>query len=264
VDHGEKDLMYIHACRNFAKRNGIKPFEYVLTPRYKGTICLLDQVEKNRGPIISVCLVFVRDGKLLNCKLLSPERVVPDIYDLNQGIAGSPISIYIHLRKINFDDKSTFDSAKAILMAEYEWKDSVLCEWESRLLQLQSSNKKQQEQDQDKKNCYSTISNKIPCFTKLEVCKVDIALNHILHAILIMIVSVFCGRVVFLFKLFMIMFGCLATTHTMGWLVNQSSMESVPFETGIKAAITFSSRFWMNGRFSPAANTASSTNKVKD
>lgn len=247
VDHGEKDVMYIHACRDFAITNAVQPFDYVLTPRYKGTHCLLDQVKGNRGPIISVCLVFVRDGKLLNCKLLSPDRVVPDIYDLNQGIAGSPISIYIHLRTIEFDEgKSAFD-AKAVLFAEYAWKDSVLHEWESRLQLQESSSKNTRQQQYDKENRNS--NNKGPCFTKLESLRMSIVLNHIFHAVFIMTVSVTCGCTIFITKTCMAMFWCLAVTHTIGWLVNQSSMESVPFETGIKAAIAFLSSFWINGRF---------------
>jgi len=75
--------------------SSIDPFEYVLTTRYKAPLCLLQNV---KGPIISVCIAYVRDGKLQNCKLLSPDRVVPDIYTLNEGVGGSPVEVYIHLK----------------------------------------------------------------------------------------------------------------------------------------------------------------------
>jgi len=307
VDHGEKDQSYIHACRDFAKRNDMKPFDYVLTPRYKGTNCLLEHIG-SRGPLISICLVFVRDGKLLNCKLLSPDRVVPDIYDLNQGIAGAPVSIYIHLRKINVDccdhnnkNKIKKIDAKSVLLNEYVWKDSVLGIWESRLLastrkqtavlwsssssittisksitapassknslshdddpQRRATRKEQQhyrehqeeqerehqfvahqqeqEQEQEKVEEDNHRENYVDKqYTKLEVDKLDIILNHILHATIILVISSYLGHLSLLKKVCTGMFWCLATMHTIGWLANQSSMESVPFETGIKAVIS--------------------------
>ena len=84
----------IDACRKFCVDQRYDPFDYVLTPRYKGSLCLLQNV---KGPIISVCIAYVRDGKLQNCKLLSPDRVVPDIYTLNEGVGGSPVEVYIHI-----------------------------------------------------------------------------------------------------------------------------------------------------------------------
>jgi len=101
VDFGEKDQDYIHACRTFAADQGYKPFDYVLTPRYKGSMCLLQQTRKESGPVVSICVAYVRDGKLLNKSLLSPERCVPDIYTLNAGVGGSPVDIYIHLKRMD-------------------------------------------------------------------------------------------------------------------------------------------------------------------
>ena len=39
VDFGPKDMEYIYACRKFCVDNSYKPFDYVLTPRYK--VCSL-------------------------------------------------------------------------------------------------------------------------------------------------------------------------------------------------------------------------------
>lgn len=47
VDFKENDRSYIKSCREFCIKNGYKPFNYVLTPRYKGTTCLLDHVRRD-------------------------------------------------------------------------------------------------------------------------------------------------------------------------------------------------------------------------
>ena len=219
VDYGEQDINYIHECREFAKNNGFKPLDYVLTPRYKGTSCLLQQVARG-GPVVSICLAFVRNGRMLNCKLLSEDRVVPDIYDLNQGIAGAPVDIYIHLRRINVDPASSFD-AKAVLMNDYAWKDSVLAAWEARL-----SNG-----DVDEKW--------IGKYTKIEGCKKDILLNHLANAFLMLGTAITFGSLSLLLKTFGWIFAVISAFHTIGWYANNTSMESVPLETGIKATILF-------------------------
>ncbi len=224
VDHGEKDMEYVHQCRQFCIDYGMKPFEYVLTPRYKGTKCLLDQVRSKdggkNGIISSACLVFIRDGKLLNCKLLSSERIIPDIYDLNQGIAGRPISIYVHVRRQNgLDGEHKFD-AKARLMEEYAWKDSILSQWD-KLLQ------KDIPQDGGAK------------FTFVETDKKEVLMSHLYHLILMVSILSSLNMMQQFTKVCQCIFLSVSITHTLGWLVNKSSMESVPFETGIKALVTF-------------------------
>jgi len=220
VDHDEKDMKYILQCRQFSINNGYTPFEYVLTPRYKGTTCLLDQIDGD-GPFVSACLVFVRDGKLLNCKLLSPNRVIPDIYDLNQGIAGKPVSIYVHVRMMEIKNDDQFD-AKARLMEEYKWKDSILKEWDLALKQGPGPS--------------------IEWFSQFKVVErnvIEIAINHVLHMIAILTFSLSFQWTNELVTIICVIFIIVTTTHTLGWMVNQASMESVPFETGIKALITF-------------------------
>lgn len=41
VDFGPKDMEYVSQCRQFCIDQKYKPFEYVLTPRYKGSMTLL-------------------------------------------------------------------------------------------------------------------------------------------------------------------------------------------------------------------------------
>jgi hypothetical protein len=218
VDYGAKDMDYVHECRRFCTTYGVKPFEYVLTPRHKGTTCLLDQINEG-GPFVSGCLVFVREGQLLNCKLLSPERVIPDIYDLNQGIAGKPISIYVHLRLMDPKNGHDFD-AKAQLMEEYAWKDSILEQWDKHL------------------------QNGLPIgwlsqFTTVKMNQLENFLSHLYHIIAMISFALVFDVLNIMKKTFLGIFICVACTHTIGWLANESSMESVPFETGIKAFITF-------------------------
>jgi hypothetical protein len=87
-------------CREFCKSFGMEPFDYVLTPRYKGQTVLVQHLEKG-GTIISITTAFVRDGKLLNCEMTSEERVIPDIYNLLTGVGGSPVNIYINLEEVS-------------------------------------------------------------------------------------------------------------------------------------------------------------------
>jgi len=218
VDHSDHDMEYIQQCQHYCRNYGIPPFEYVLTPRYKGSTCLSDQMSDG-GLIISTCLVYVRDGKLLNCRLLSSERIVPDIYHLTQGVTGKPISVYIHLKKMQFT--STPSDAKSILMAEYGWKDSVLAKWEKRL--------------KERKNGSRWISQ----FVEVKGSQTWTILNQIAHLIAILLTANSLGRTSQSVLLFLVMYCAIGLCHTIGWFINATSMESVPFETFIKAVLIF-------------------------
>ena len=126
MDFGEKDKEYINECRKFCVDQGYTPFEYVLTPRYKykGSMCLLQQVQKSSSPVVLVCVAYVRDGKLLNCSLLSPDCIVPAIYTLNQGIGGSPVDVYFHLKRMNV--AQDMNDPKGFMMENYKEKDALL------------------------------------------------------------------------------------------------------------------------------------------
>ena len=93
---------------------GYEPFQYVLTPRYKGLTCLARHVAE-RGEIMSITMAFVKDGKLLDERLHSPDRVVPDLYTLFDGWGGSPLSVYVYARHLdNFNDKSPEEVRSAL------------------------------------------------------------------------------------------------------------------------------------------------------
>lgn len=222
VDFDEKDEIYIKECRAFCKKQGYAPYDYVLTPRYKGTTCLLKQVT-NSEYITSICLAFVKDGKLLNCKLLSSERVVPDIYNLIQGIWGKPVNIYMYLRKVSVSLHS-FD-AKTVLMKEYAWKESVLAECDNQL----------------RRGSMETILFKK--FHQLEGNVKDVIINQIIHSILILFAAIYFSCLVHVIFFSCGLFIVISLVHTFGWFVSSTSMESVPFETGVKAFITFITKF---------------------
>jgi hypothetical protein len=122
-------MQYMQNCRDFCVEYGMEPFDYVLTPRYKGQTILVEHIAKG-GTITSICTAFVRDGKLLNCEMWSKERVVADIYSLCAGLGGSPVDIYINLEEMHFTADSDI---KTIMMKDYERKDTLLREWHTML-----------------------------------------------------------------------------------------------------------------------------------
>ena len=209
-------MEYIAQCRKFCIDQKYKPFDYVLTPRYKGSMTLLQQVQDCNGPVVSVCTAFIRDGKLLNCNLLSPDRVVPDIYTLNQGIAGSPVDIYIHLKAMNIT--KDMKDPKQVMLENYKEKDAILAEW-------------------DKQTSAGTAADKfwMSQFEQIETHRLEGILYQIAHAAVMTTFALWCGRLDVLFNAFGVLFGLVSGCHTIGWLINSTSMESVPFETGIKA-----------------------------
>eukprot|EP00804_Cyclotella_cryptica_P014781 CCRYP_020122-RA/>CCRYP_020122-RA protein AED:0.30 eAED:0.29 QI:0/1/0/1/1/0.5/2/0/400 len=216
VDFGPKDMAYVAACRQFCVDQNYEPFDYVLTPRYKGSMTLMQQVRDCQGPVVSVCVAFVRDGKLLNCSLLSPDRVIPDIYTLNQGVGGSPVDIYIHLKRMNI--AQDLKDPKRFMMENYKEKNEILAEWDKRTAAGSAGDKDWMSQ-----------------FDKLDTHQLECILYQIAHAAVMIIVALCIGSLGALFKLFAILFGLVSGCHTIGWILNSTSMESVPFETGIKS-----------------------------
>ena len=74
---------------------------------------------------------YFLDRTLQNCKLLSPDRVVPDIYTLNEGVGGSPVDVYIHLKRM--DIAQDISDSKAIFLENYKEKDNILKKWDEHL-----------------------------------------------------------------------------------------------------------------------------------
>ncbi|GMH58140.1 hypothetical protein TL16_g02547 [Triparma laevis f. inornata] len=214
VDFGERDMQYMQNCRDFCVEYGMEPFDYVLTPRYKGQTILVEHIAK-AGTITSICTAFVRDGKLLNCEMWSKERVVADIYSLCAGLGGSPVDIYINLEEMHFTADSDI---KTIMMMDYQRKDKLLREWHTMLKEGRLEEFK------------ARFPPFVPHFWFVQVIQT-------LHGLQFYALTSFLGiwepSVKFLFGFFLF----ISISHTFGWLMNGTSMESVPFETGIKAVL---------------------------
>ena len=214
----------IDACRKFCVDQRYDPFDYVLTPRYKGSLCLLQNV---KGPIISVCIAYVRDGKLQNCKLLSPDRVVPDIYTLNEGVGGSPVEVYIHIHLKRMEIAQDVSDPKTIFLENYKEKDTILKKWDE-LLSAGTANSE------------SWMAQ----FTPIESNHLEYAIYQIIHTLLMIAIGITFDRLGALAWAFGILFFSVASCHTIGSALNSTSMESVPFETGIKAVVAY----WLNAK----------------
>jgi len=214
VDFGERDRKYIMDCQKFCKDLGYKPFEYVLTPRYKGITCLVEQV-KHGGSIFSVCMAFVRDGKLLNIQMTSMDREIPDMYSLLQGIGGSPIDIYINMEELFFSED---DDIKSIIMKDYVRKDKLLKEWHMELQGCGPENFQKK-------------------FTVCETNNWMVQFSQVMHTVLMVVLAKHFDFLLHLLFFCTSLVLIIAIVHTLGWVLNATSMESVPFETGIKAVV---------------------------
>lgn len=171
-----------------------------------------------KGPIISVCIAYVRDGKLQNCKLLSPDRVVPDIYTLNEGVGGSPVEVYIHLKRM--DIAQDMSDPKAIFLENYREKDEILKKWDEH---LQAGTAKS--------------DSWMAQFAPIESNRLEYALYQSSHTLLMLVLGIVLGRLNELAMAFGVLFLLVTSCHTIGSTLNSTSMESVPFETGIKAIV---------------------------
>jgi len=223
VDFSERDKLYIKACREYCVAHGYEPFQYVLTPRHKGTEILMNQIERDNGPIISVCMAYVRNGKLLNCQMSSPDRKVPDIYMLNEGTFGEPVDVYLFLRQLPPISKK--DDLRVILMDENKWKDSVLKDLDEQL------QKKQKPEENPALKLFM-----------LEMNRTEAIVSHMAHAIVIISASLYIHQFENLILLFFTLLVLLTSSHALSWILNTSSMESVPFETGIKSFFIFADK----------------------
>jgi len=215
-DFGERDKKYIAECRGFCEDLGYKPYEYVLTPRYKGLTCLVEQV-KYGGMIVSVTMAFERDGKLLNQKLTSLDREIPDIYSLLVGLAGSPTNIYVDMKELHFTAE---DDIKTIMMEDYVRKDKVLADWHKIL---------QDKGPEGFKEGFSVVHHNV----------LEANLIQLLHMVMMVGLAWYMDRLASLFSFGMSLYLIIIFTHSLGWFMNGTSMESVPFESGIKAIVMF-------------------------
>lgn len=183
-------------------------------------MCLLRQVQKTSGPVVSICMSYVRNGKLLNCSLLSPDRIVPDIYTLNQGIGGKPVDIFIHLKRLHIA-RDTNDP-KAFMMENYKEKNELMLEWDR---QTAAHGEK----------LLDPGSTWMSQFTIIKSNYTECILYQIGHAAMMTICALTSDCMQTLPHYFFFVFCMVAGCHTIGWVLNSTSTESVPFETGIKS-----------------------------
>jgi 1-acyl-sn-glycerol-3-phosphate acyltransferase len=205
--------LYLENCRNFCKEQGYPKFDYVLTPRYKGISVLKEHTEAVGGTILSVTMAFTRDGKMLNQGLDSPEREIPDLYAVYAGMISSPIHVYVHTKKISLSDDPM--EIKKIMMGDYARKDKLLKYF-------------------DEHGCFPDEG-----FTYEEVKVPHLLLNvfHLLHTLaVIWIMDVLHLRYIVKYGICAMLIS-LFCCNTLGRIIFGYSIESVPFETGIKPLV---------------------------
>eukprot|EP00957_Ditylum_brightwellii_P109811 8375249-Ditylum_brightwellii.AAC.1 len=106
-------------------------------------------------------------------------------------------------------------------MTDYERKDKMLSMWDKFMLG------EQQTQSAEKASWMSQ-------FTAIDMNVKSALLYQLLHAIVMFAAASLCGCMDKLLLSIKILFVTVASCHTLGWVMNSTSMESVPFETGIK------------------------------
>jgi len=195
-------------------------------------MCLLRQVQETSGPVVSICMSYVRNGKLLNCSLLSPDRIVPDIYTLNQGIGGKPVDIFIHLKRLHI--AQGMHDPKAVMMENYKEKNELMLKWDRQTAVYG-------------KKLLDPGSTWMSQFTIIKSNYVECILYQIGHVAMMTLCALMFNCMQRMLHCFFFLFCMVAGCHTIGWILNSSSMESVPFETGIKSVLSAWGR-WANKR----------------
>lgn len=202
VDKGPFDFKYMDDCAAFCEQLGYKPFEYVLTPRYKGVHALAQHAGTE---LFCATTAFVRDGQLLNCKLADPERVVPDLFT----ILASPIDVTVHFDRFAIDADQ--EVAKRQCMDNYKYRDDMVRHF-------------------DKHGCFpgGLAYRPLPTemFRRVSAFVVELAIAQG--------VCVLAGRPRALAHLLLFLFAVLGGCHWLGELVSGESRESIPFETIFK------------------------------
>jgi len=203
VDKGEFDRHYIEECRSFCEAQGYAPFEYVLTPRYKGVHALAQHAGEQ---LYSVTNAWVSGGKMLNTKLTDPERIVPDLYSL----LAQPIAVTAHFDRIQISADQ--ERAKRQCMDNYKYRDEMLAHF-------------------DKHGCF-------PGDIKYEVLPHEIGrrtASALLQLLFMTVVLGAFGVSHLVLHIFATLVVTLGTCHTLGELLSGESRESIPFETIFKS-----------------------------
>eukprot|EP00303_Exanthemachrysis_gayraliae_P001630 CAMPEP_0206003508 /NCGR_PEP_ID=MMETSP1464-20131121/3414_1 /ASSEMBLY_ACC=CAM_ASM_001124 /TAXON_ID=119497 /ORGANISM="Exanthemachrysis gayraliae, Strain RCC1523" /LENGTH=430 /DNA_ID=CAMNT_0053376883 /DNA_START=47 /DNA_END=1339 /DNA_ORIENTATION=+ len=203
VDHGAFDVAYINDCRQFCESLGYAPFEYLLTPRYKGVHTLAQHAGTH---LYCATVAFEQGGKMLNCKLTDPGRVVPDLYSVLRR--GTNVTVHFSKLVVGADQ----NEAKRQCMDNYKYRDELLAHY-------------------DAHGCfpgglrYDALPWQWP--SRVSSFVAQVLLGHALASA--------AGMPLLVAKTLVALFCLLGACHTAGELLSGESRESIPFETIFKS-----------------------------
>jgi len=204
VDKGEFDRQYIQECAAFCESLGYKPFEYVLTPRYKGVHALAQHAGTE---VYSVTTAFVRDGKLMNKKLMDPARIVPDLFT----ILSAPTEVTCHFDRLDISAEQ--EVAKRQCMDNYKYRDMMIKHFDEKGVFPGGLS-------------YDPLPRELP---KRFGC-----LFFMLGCFYYGSVLTF-GNGMALARFLVGLFAVLSSSHVLGEVLSGQSRESIPFETIFKS-----------------------------
>jgi 1-acyl-sn-glycerol-3-phosphate acyltransferase len=222
ADNNEYDNTIIKDCNDFCKKNNLKKFKYVLTPRYKGLSCLIGKDTK----YYSLTFAYVKNNKLMNCELKNKDRKVPDLID----ILKDKIELYVYWDEIKFNLKKIKNQddlnnlVKKKLLNSYKKHDKYLKNFDK---YFKKYNITEFYRDQKNKEPF----NKIPCETNMKSYYFFMILTSFYFYIK-KYVSNDAFKKIVLFIFFTILF-----SHSGGKYISGYSRESIPFETALKAIL---------------------------
>jgi hypothetical protein len=203
VDQGVYDKKYVAECQAFCKSLGYEPFEYVLTPRYKGVHALSSHAGTE---LFTATMCFVRDGRMLNTKLTDPNRVVPDLFT----VLSAPTDVTVHFERLVIGAEG--DEAKKQCMDNYKWRDNMIGHFH-REGRYPGNLEYPQMRDE--------LPKRIASFAAI------VAISQGACAL--------AGHPLFVARLFFGLFVLLSACHLIGEQVSGQSRESIPFETIFKS-----------------------------
>ena len=222
ADNNTYDINMIKDCQEFCKKNNLKPFQYVLTPRYKGLSCLIDENNK----YYSLTFAYVKNNKLMNTKLYDKNRITPDLFD----ILKDKIELYVHWNEIKFDLKKIKNQedlnnlVKKKLLKSYKKHDKYLKHFDKN---LKKNNTKEFYKNQNKKEPFSKVPN-------------EFEHKNLYFFILLILSYKFMKKYIsnnFFKKTILYSFISLLFCHISGKYISGYSRESIPFETILKAIL---------------------------
>jgi len=230
---------YLANCQQFCKDQGYPMFDYVLTPRYKGISVLKEHTDAVGGVILTAILAYTRDGKLLNRRLDSSAREIPDLYTLYAGISGSPIIVYAHIRTIELSNDPV--KLKHIMMKDYERKDKLLKYF-------------------DEHGCFPDEGYK---FEEIKVPFFIFNFFHFLHTLSVILIMEALNLRLALVYGFSAVISSVFVFNAVGKYIFGYSIESVPFETAIKPLIHLYYELF-SGKFKEAQSPGKLATEVID